>query len=272
MRISSGFRIWLASAVIVIAAPAVAFDPTPETDTPAKAFTFGYSAYQAGDIATALDAIGYAAEQGHTPAQWLLGQMYATGDGVETDDARAFAIFAGIVDDHANDRRRNNDDAPFVADAFVALGNYYRAGTVAGIDPEAALQLYWHAATYFNDPAAQLYLAQMFYRGETGVGDAGQAVRWANLAAQSGSPPAQALLGYLLFQGEGVARQPLLGLAFLHVARAGDGTADPEIRRMHEEAFAAATETERRTAFELANDWLDANATPPLAPADAPPR
>ncbi|MHA1559853.1 MAG: hypothetical protein ACTSWI_04175, partial [Alphaproteobacteria bacterium] len=147
MRIFNASRIWLVSAVILIAAPALAFDPTPETDTPAEAFTFGYNAYRAGDFATAVDAIAYAAEQGYTRAQWLLGQMYATGDGVETDDDRAFAIFARIVNDHANDRRLN-PDTPFVADAFVALGNYYRAGTVGGIDPEAALQMYWHAATY----------------------------------------------------------------------------------------------------------------------------
>lgn len=250
---------------MLIAAPALAFDPTPETDTPAKAFTFGYDAYRAGDFATAVDAIGYAAEQGHTPAQWLLGQMYATGEGVETDDDRAFSIFAGIVNDHAADRRRNLE-TPFVANAFVALGNYYRAGTVGGIDAEAALQMFWHAATYFNDPDAQLNLAVMFYRGETGAVDPGQAVRWANVAAESGNPSAQAFLGYLLFQGEGVARQPLVGLAYLNVALARGGGNDPEIRRMHEEAFAAATETERRTALELANDWLHTNATPAAAP------
>jgi TPR repeat protein len=194
--------------------------------------------------------------------------MYATGEGVETDDDRAFAIFAGIVNDHAADRRPNLDN-PFVAAAFVALGKYYRAGTVGGVDAESALQLFWHAATYFNSTDAQLNLAQMFYRGETGAIDPGQAVRWANLAAQAGDPPAQALLGYLLFQGEGLARQPLVGLAYLNVALARGGANDPEIRRMHEEAFAAATETERRTALELANDWLRANATPTAAP---PPR
>lgn len=268
MRISDAIRVWLAASALLIAGPALAFDPTPETDTPAKAFSFGYNAYQAGDFETAVDAIGYAAEQGYTRAQWLLGQMYAAGDGVETDDDRAFAIFAGIVNDHANDRRRN-DDTPFIANAFVALGNYYRTGTVGGVDAEAALQLFWHAATYFNNPDAQLNLAVMLYRGETGTADPGQAVRWANVAAESGYPAAQALLGYLLFQGEGVARQPLVGLAYLNVALARGGAGDPEIRRMHEEAFAAATETERRTALELANDWLRANDTLNAAP---PPR
>ena len=265
MRICSAFRIGLASAVVLAAAPAFAFDPTPETDTPAEAFTFGYNAYRAGDYPTAVDAIGYAADQGYTRAQWLLGQMYATGQGVEIDDRRAFTIFAEIVNEHAQDRRFDQD-APFVADAFVALGNYYREGIVAETDPDIALQMYLHAATYYNDADAQYNLATMFYQGETGPGDPAQAVRWAHLAAESGNAAAQALLGYLLFQGEGVARQPLVGLAYLNVARARTGGQDPEIRRMHEEAFAVATETERRTALELANAWLEANVTAPAAP------
>lgn len=251
-------------AVALAAAPALAFDPTPETDTPAEAFDFGYNAYRAGDYTTAVDAIGFAADQGYTRAQWLLGQMYATGDGVETDDRRAFAIFAEIVNDHARDRRLDQD-TPFVADAFVALGIYYRDGVVAESDPEIALQMFWHAATYYNDATAQFNLALMFYQGETGTDDPAQAVRWAHLAAESGNASAQALLGYLLFQGEGVARQPLIGLAYLNVARVRTGGNDPEIRRMHEEAFAVATEAERRTALELANDWLEANMAPIVA-------
>ena len=270
MRICNAFRIGLASAVVFAATPALAFDPTPDTDTPAEAFNYGYNAYRAGDYATAVDAIGYAADRGYTRALWLLGQMYATGNGVEADDGRAFDIFAEIVNAHAGDRRLN-PDAPFVADAYVALGDLYRRGVDGGVDVEAALQMYWHAATYYDDVAAQYNLAIMFYRGETGPADPAQAVRWAHLAAEAGDPAAQALLGYLLVQGEGVARQPLLGLAYLNLARARTGGNDPEIRRMHEEAFAVATETERRTAEELANAWLDANTSPAAAAAAAAP-
>ena len=114
-------------AALSLATPAVAFDPTPEIATPAEAFRFGYDAYRAGDLVTAMDAIGYAAEQGHLRARWLLARMYAKGEGFERDDGRAFEIFAAIVNEHADDRRFNVD-TPFVANAFVALGDYFRAG------------------------------------------------------------------------------------------------------------------------------------------------
>lgn len=257
----------LALLVVFVAAlgasgAARAFDPLPG-ETPAQVFLRGYQAYQAGDLDAAADAIEYAAEQGYTRARWMLGQMYAQGVGFERDDERAFEIFASIADDHSGDSPVG-DDAPFIADALVALGDYYRSGppgaeSAEDADVERARQLYWHAATYFADPDAQYNLAEMFEGGELGAPDPLQAVRWARMSAETGNPSAQALLGYLLFEGDGVAREPVVGLAYLQIARARTNGQDPEIRRMHEEAFALATETERRTATALAEQWLSAN-------------
>ncbi len=259
MRTCSALRLGVILAALSLAIPANAFEPTPEFDTPAKVFRYGYAAYRDGDLATALDAIQYAAAQGYTRAQWLLARMYARGEGVAHDDTQAFAMFEEIVTDHADDRRISPDDTPFVADAYVALGDYYRDGLAGDADTNAAFQMYWHAATYLNDPQAQYNLADMFYRGAVGPPDPAQAVRWAHLSAEAGNASGQALLGYLLFQGEGVARQAVFGLAYLQIALIRTGGNDPDIRRMHEQALALATETERRTAFELANNWLVAN-------------
>lgn len=262
-------RGWLvAAAVSLTAAPALAFEPTAEIATPNDAYRFGMDAYHAGDLATALDAFQYASEHGHVRAKWMVGRMYSRGEGAEQDDDRAFEIFADIAAE--NDDRRLSPDAPFVADAFVALGDYYRnTDEAGGVDPEAALEMYWDAATYFNDPVAQYNLAVMFYRGETGDADPAEAARWAFRAAQAGSPEAQALLGYLLFQGEGVTRQPVLGLAYLHLALMSDSL-NAEVRRLHEQVMAQATETERRTALELANSWMVAEqATPDTTTAAA---
>lgn len=252
-----------------LASPVLAFNPTAEVSTPADAFWFGYSAYQKGDFVTAMDAIAYAAGQGYTRAQWLLAHMYANGDGVPQDATRAFQIFTEMADDHGYDNPRS-DDAPFVADALVALGDYYRTGIAVGrTDFESARQLYLHAATYFGDDDAQYNLAWMFYAGEIGAADPVQAVRWARLAAENGNAAAQALLGHLLFEGEGISRQPVLGLAYLTIALEG-GAKDDELRRMHEEAWLMATEAERRTAQALAQGWLAA-AGPGPAAAAAPP-
>jgi hypothetical protein len=242
------------------AAPAVAFEPTPELNTPAAVFTYGYAAYCEGDYATALDAIQYAADRGYTAAQWLLGRMYAQGKGVNRDDRRAFEFFARIVAEHGGERRDAVETA-FVADAFVALGDYYRAGgqAIGPVDFDAAFEMYRTAAVNFGDTDAQYNIAVMLYQGEVGMVDPAEAVRWARVAADAGNARAQALLGYFLFMGEGIdGREPVLGLAYLHFARARTGGTDPEIQRYHEEAMALATESERRTAMELANGWLTA--------------
>ena len=260
MRTFSALRMLLVAGALGASAPALAFDPTVDAPTPAAAFQIGYAAYQAGDLATAVAAIGYAAAQGYARAEWLLGQMYAKGEGVDRDDHMAFEIFAGLAAGHANDNPRGAD-AVFIADAYVALGDYYRKGgtAVAVADGERARLLYLHAATYFADADAQFNLAAMFYAGEIGVADPVQAVRWARLAAENGSPAAQGLLGYLLFEGEGVTRQPVLGLAYLTIAIMRSPGAAPDLQRMHEHAFSVATEVERRTAFALAENWLAAN-------------
>ncbi|MFX8700441.1 hypothetical protein ABTM56_20275, partial [Acinetobacter baumannii] len=52
---------------------------------------------------TALTALQYAAEGGHPIAQWKLGRMYASGDGVAQDDVRAFEYFSRIANAHAED-------------------------------------------------------------------------------------------------------------------------------------------------------------------------
>jgi TPR repeat protein len=246
----------LLGALSIVASPTLAFNPTAEIDTPADAFWFGYSAYQNGDLTTAMDAIQYAAEQGYTRALWMLGHMYANGEGVSRDDQRAFEIFAGIATNHGQENPRGAD-APFVADAVVMLGDYYRDGRgMSHPDLERARQWYLHAATFFGDDEAQFELAQMFYDGDLGEVDPVQAVRWARLAAENGNAAAQALLGHLLFEGEGVSRQPVLGLAYLTIALEAAGSQDDELRRMHQEAWLVATEAERRTAQVLAEGWL----------------
>lgn len=268
MRICSGFRVVLLIAAVSLALPAAAFEPTAEVSTPNEAYRFGMDAYRSGDHVTALDAFEYAAAEGHVRAKWMVGRMYSRGEGVEQDDTRAFEIFADIATGNG-DEPPITPDRPFVADAFVALGDYYRNEDEAGgLDPQAAMQMYWDAATLYNDPEAQYNLAVMFYRGEGGDADPEEAARWALRAAQAGNPSAQALLGFLVFQGNGVDRQPVLGLAYLHLAHLRTGRSDSDIRAMHEQAMAIATEVERRTAIELAESWLSP-VDQPVA-ADAP--
>jgi TPR repeat protein len=149
----------------LMASPALAFDGT-KTDsalaaapplTAMEAFRSGAHWLKAGEKAKAVHSLEYAAENGHTLAQWKLGRMYAEGDGVTQDDLKAFQYFRGIANSHADD----NPDAPqsrFVANAFVALGHYYLDGipkTQIKRDPDRAREMFGYAASYFSMVSAR---------------------------------------------------------------------------------------------------------------------
>jgi TPR repeat protein len=229
--------------------------------SPVEAFRFGFNAYKQGDKTTAVEALTYAADKGHAVAQWKLGRMYAEGDGLTKDDMKAFELFSEIADAHADDSP-SAPSARFVSNAFVALGSYYRDGIPnSAIQPDMgrARQMFSYAASYFGDSEAQLNLARMYYDGEGADRDPRQAARWAKLSADKGNVGAQALLGHMLFEGDGVARQPVVGLMFLTIARDRAQMDDVWIQKLQEQAFSIATETERRTALAMAEDWIGKN-------------
>src|SRR6516165_5045233 len=72
-----------------------------------------------------VNAVGELA--GDVVARWKLGRIYAAGDGVKKDDLRAFEYFRGIADAHAEEAP-GTTQARVVANAFLALGNYYLEG------------------------------------------------------------------------------------------------------------------------------------------------
>ena len=112
--------------------------------------------------------------------------MYADGDGVSHDDYKAFEYFRRIADGHAEDNP-NTPQARFVANAFVALGQYYLDGipkTPVKRDPDRARDMFAYAASYFGDADAQYYLARLYLDGNGAPHDPRTAARWFALAAQ----------------------------------------------------------------------------------------
>ena len=238
--------------------------------SPSEAFSSGYAAYKAGDADTALEALNYAAEQGHATALWKLGRMYQTGDLVTEDASKAMEFFARIASDFG-DGNPNGPNAPFVADAFNTLGAYYRSGIPGAMeaDPGMARRVFAYSASYFGDSDAQHTLAMMFLLGQGGPQDARQAVRWFKLAARKGHVDAQAEFGHMLYEGIGVDRRPLEGLMWLSIARLSS-PGDPLIQARHEQAFSTADEALRRDAMLAAEAWLHERTGGAQAQADAP--
>jgi hypothetical protein len=247
-------------AVIVLtglgSGAAYALDPNL---SPAEAFRSGYEAYKAGDAQTALEALNYAAANGHPGALWKLGRMYQTGDLVTEDDTKAMELFARVANEYGDDNP-NGPDAPFVADAFVTLGSYYQNGIPGHVpaDPNLARRFFAYAASYFGDSDAQFSLANMFLQGAGGDQNARQAARWFKLAARKGHVGAQAEFGHMLYEGIGLDRRPLEGLMWLSIARLSS-PGDPVIQAQHEQAFSTASEEQRREAMAMATAWIDHN-------------
>jgi len=266
------FATSLGMLVIAFVAPAPALDTPhaaakgeshnlPIFKDPRAALRAGLESYHAGDAATSVAALRYAAEGGEPLAQWKLARMYAEGDGVSRDDAKAYEYFARIVDHYADDEPDPRERS-MAASAFVAVGVYLRDGLPSARikpDPIRAFDLFRYAATYFGHADAQYNLARMYLEGEGVKKSVRQGVIWLELAARKWHPQAQAMLGRLMFTGEaGGAPERARGLMYLTLAReaAGGAARDQWIVDSHAEALNAASEADRKAAVAMLEGYL----------------
>ena len=257
---------------VLLAGPTAAFDgrqtsgssqQVMQQDEPDEVLQRGLNFYYQGDKKEALLSLETAATLGHPIAQWKLGRMYADGDGVKENDLRAFELFSQIANEHAEDQP-NSSRAPFVSDAFVALGYYYKNGIANSAvtpNPVRARQMFQFAASYFRDPEAQYQLGRMYDLGEGGVERNGRsAARWLNLSAHKGHIGAQLELGELLTTGsDELPVMAVAGLKWLTIALEQCQGSCPDYQRIqssHERAFVAANAEVRQEAIGRAEDWL----------------
>jgi len=138
--------------------------------TPAWAdFEGGFSAYLRGDYAGALGEFRPLASQGHAPAQYTLGYMYASGLGVPKHHALAAKWYRlAAQQGHAK--------------AQVNLGALYRFGK--GVKRSDAEAVMWYRRAAEQGSAKGQYMLGVMY--EKGLGVARNYVRahmWYDLAA-----------------------------------------------------------------------------------------
>lgn len=276
-RKTRDFALGPAAASILLLAgacePAAAFDateprnvaavtaPLPMFKDPRAALRIGLENYHAGNTKKSVEALRYAADGGESLAQWKLGRMYADGDGVTRDDAKAYSYFSRLVEHFAEDEPSPRERL-MAAGAFVAVGVYYLEGIAAAkISPDVsrAFDLFRYAATYFGNADAQYNLARMYLDGNGVAKDARQAANWLDLSARKGHAPSQALLGHLIFNGEaGGPPQRARGLMYLTLARetAGDRPSDQWIVDLHARALTQASEADRKGAVAMLEFYL----------------
>jgi hypothetical protein len=260
------FKLLASAAVIVLSLgiePTHSLDGSPSPDAsavaaPAEALRSATEAMPTGEKTRAVNSLQYAAEHGQPMALWQLGRIYANGDGVPRDAYRAFEYFQKFADTHADDNPVM-PRARFVANAFVALGQYYLEGipnTEVAPSPERARRMFAHAASYFGDPEAQYQLAMLYVDGTGVQRDARRAIPWLLLAANKGHYKSQALLGRILFRGEHGNRQRASGLMWLTIACDGPGAKVPWIAELHDTALKQATDDDRALALILLRRWV----------------
>ena len=207
---------------------------------------------------TSITSLEYAAEKGDSTAQWRLGHMYMKGEGVPRSDRRAFTYFGKIANSHAEDSSFDSPNARIVASAIVAVGRYYLDGIPDSdikADPARARRMFFYAASNFRDPDAQYLLGRLLLDGSGGAREPVQAARWLKLAANKDQHAAQALLGEMLVKGELVPRHVARGLMYLILAREASPE-DSSVGAAYQQALAQASADDRSAAKTYLQQWV----------------
>ena len=163
-------------------------DRRRDRPVPDEAFRFGAQAYKFGNKSTAVQALTYAAHNGHMASQWKLGRMYEEGDGVvKGSQAQAFDLFNGIVRRYG-DVQPGSVEARYVSNAIVKLSAFVRTGIKGKLapNPSKARDFLQYAASYFRDPDAQYHLAMSYLDKSDGKIEPKMAARWLSKAARKG--------------------------------------------------------------------------------------
>ncbi len=137
----------------------------------------GWTAYNAGDYATALKKWRPLAEQGLAEAQLNLGVMYNNGLGVLQDYAEAVKWWRLAAE--------QGD-----ADAQLNLGVVYAMGLGVPQDDAEAVK-WWRLAAKQGDANAQFSLGAVYSLGQGVPQDYVTAHMWVNIAATNGSEEAR---------------------------------------------------------------------------------
>ncbi len=180
----------------------------PTQDSPEAQYNLGVM-YASGegvpqDDAEAVRWYRMAAEQGHAEAQNNLGVMYDNGRGVTQDDAEAVRWYR-IAAEQGEPRAQFN------------LAGMYDNGRGVTQDDAEAVRWYRIAAEQ-GEPRAQFNLAGMYDNGRGVTQDDAEAVRWYRIAAEQGEPRAQFNLAGMYDNGRGVTQDDAEAVRWYRIA------------------------------------------------------
>ncbi|MCM1047918.1 MAG: SEL1-like repeat protein [Clostridiales bacterium] len=191
------------------------------------------AAYGGGDYETALEYYNKVVEEGGeqffiTNAMRTIGDMYAWGNGVEKDEAKALewytkaadsgdtSVMSDVGDMYARgwgfeqDAEKALEWYTKAADsgdesAMCAIGDMYAYGDGVAQDIEKAAEWYTKAAD-LGDASGLYNLGSMYYWGNGVEQDMEKVIEWYTKAADLGNTEAMIMLGVIYRDGDGVAQ------------------------------------------------------------------
>lgn len=252
----------LLALVVVLASAAIPAMAAGTVDPASSQTTLkqGLDAYRSGRIAQAIPALEQAATS-REPflAQFYLARIYADNSHPLTDHGKAYILYQRIADAFADIDPDDDQRAPFVAKALVALAAYLKNGVPdIGLKPdsERAAQYLHHAATFFADEDAQFELAKLFLTGDGMPADQRRAVHWFSVLTQRGHPGAQAFLADLIWRGRYVQQNTERALALATLAVEGAPANERIwIEDIYQRIYCGSSEGQRTDAGGVVADW-----------------
>lgn len=176
-------------------------------NAPRFRYQLGRAYHAAGRIETGLLHVHDAAEAGHLHAQTVLGEAFATGNGVPTDHVEALKWYMMAAENGGRI-------------AQTRLGAIYFTGR--GTEPDLARARHWYGlAAGQGDLPSQVILGFMYFNGQGGAQDSARAAKWLGKAAARGAAEAQFGLAALYLSGAGVKRDMVRSHMWMTLAAEG---------------------------------------------------
>ena len=178
-------------------------------------------AYNDEKFGKALKYFRRSSEDGNVVADWYLASMYRMGQGTPVDHAVAYTYYQRVAESSDYDEPDPKRLRIYV-DCQLHLAHYKRLGIpAAGIkaDPVGAARNYLHIANTYGHPGAQYALGMMNMKGEGMKKNPGLGLKWLTAAARKRHPEAQAYLGDLYWNGTGVKKSETRAVMWYTLAR-----------------------------------------------------
>ncbi len=223
------------------------------------------AAFQKGQVEVGLSALQRASDRGDVRALLHIGRIYDEGKLVEKDRLRACRSYS-LATERVAKVDRFDPDAHLAAEAFRRAADCYAKGLpVAGWERNmsAAADLYFHGGVILQDPASLYELAKLYLSGEGITQNTAMAIYFLDSAARKRYPPAQALLGSMMWEGKVMKRRQAAGLALLILGKEGTSPEDRAwIGSLYDDAMITASKDVEQEALALVDKWKSVHGDP----------